>query len=745
MLLLAATAATAQDAPRPPDTPQPGVEITEFSLERLMSRSETVMLQSSADRYAFYIPVSPRADLRQATLKLVYTNSISLLQSRSQIRVRLNGKVLAQAPLSPTHPEGLLRVNLPAELLQPGYNELEFSVAQHYVEQCEDPTAAELWTQIDTAESRLRFVHDRHAVVESLSALDQMVEPLGWDPYGVSILTTGPLQERDMAAGAMISQAFATLLRYRPLQVAHAAARPAVPDDDREPVGRVALLGNPPDTDVVLMGTASDLEPYLTPAIAGEIDGPYLGIARHHADSSRLVLVVSGRDSAEIETAATAIALSGSALPEAASMTVRDLAPPELPRYAHVNAIAPSQRYTFSAFGQPSITMGAGGPDRVEFDVWVPPDLFMPADSMLELHVHMAYGAGADPTSVVNVELNDRFASAIRLVSTEGGVFRDYVINIPAGWMQPGRNTLRFRTYMSPVSEGDVCFTPSDSALLVSLFDDSWLMLTDARHHVELPDLRLFALTGFPHSTPVDGSESHLRLASMDGDTAAAAWTIAGKLSQLSGLPSWLISVGSGPAARGRHEIVVGAVSALPQERRDAAPVAFGPDGLIRPEILRMPEGQPDAATVRSFLPVGRGLAEQETPVRALASVGYRAETDGRSYLLQYESPSAPGKLVTVLTSATPQTLLSGVHRLVQHDLWGSLAGDLAGWRPTSESAATSRVGDRFHIGQPDLRSRASFYFSGRPWLWTAMLGAAALLFVAISVYLLRRRAQRNR
>ena len=99
------------------------------------------MLKSSADQYAFYVPLSPRARLRQATLTLVYTNSISLVASRSQLRVRLNGKVLAQAPLRPDQPEGVLRVNLPPELLEPGYNELAFHVAQHYVEQCEDPTA----------------------------------------------------------------------------------------------------------------------------------------------------------------------------------------------------------------------------------------------------------------------------------------------------------------------------------------------------------------------------------------------------------------------------------------------------------------------------------------------------------------------------------------------------------------------------------------------------------------------------
>jgi hypothetical protein len=745
MVLLAVSAAKAQASVRPPDTAQTTAEVTEFPLERLMSRSESVMLKSSADQYAFYIPLSPRARLQQATLTLVYTNSISLVESRSQLRVRLNGKVLAQAPLKPTQPEGVLRVNLPPELLEPGYNELAFHVAQHYVEQCEDPTAAELWTQIDTTASRLRLVHTQRAVSHRLSALKKMVDPLGWDPYRVTILTADSmLGEGELATGTVVSQALAGMLRYRPLKVAHGTARTTLLEPDEVPVGRVALLDNSLHGDAVLLGTAEELGAYLPPRIAAEIDGPYIGVTHHVADSSRMVLVVSGRNQDEIASAATALALSANALPDAPSMTVRQLELPQLPRYAHANAISAAQRYAFSAFGQQTVTMGSSGPDRTEFDLWVPPDLFMPADSTLELHLHMAYGAGADPTSVVNVELNGRFASAIRMVSPDGGVFRDYVIYIPAGWLQPGRNTVRFRTYMMPASEGDVCFTPSDKALLVSLFDDSWLMLSDARHHVELPDLRLFALTGFPNSTPVDGGESHLRVVGRDGDTAGAAWTIAGKLTQLTGVPPWRTTVGPGPAEDGRHEIVVGAIDALPGDRRNAAPVAFGPNGLIKPEVLSMPEGTPDAASVRNFFRAGRGLAEQQAPVLALAAVGYSAQADGRSFLLQFESPAEPGTLISLLTAQTPQALRMGTDRLVEHDMWGSLAGDIAGWRPAAESAATGRVGNRFHIGQRDLRSWASFYFSSHPLVWTALLGLAMLSFVVTSVYLLRRRAARR-
>ncbi len=113
--------------------------------------------------------------------------------------------------------------------------------------------------------------------------------------------------------------------------------------------------------------------------------------------------------------------------------------------------------------------------------------------------------------------------------------------------------------------------------------------------------------------------------------------------------------------------------------------------------------------------------------------------------MLQFESPVEAGRLVTLVTSVSNSSLRKGVHRLVEFDLWGSLDGDLAIWDSSADSARTTRVGSRFHIGQPDLQSRASFFFSQRPWLWISLLSAAALLFALTSVSLLRRRARRNR
>ncbi len=474
-----------------------------------------------------------------------------------------------------------------------------------------------------------------------------------------------------------------------------------------------------------------------------EIVGPYIGMARHVGDDSRFVLVISGRNTDEIKIAAQAFRLAGAALPDIPGMTVDDAVAPDVPRYANANVIEAGERYGFAGFGGQTTTLG-GGADRMEFEIWLPPDLFVPADSVLEMHVHMAYGAGSDPGSVVNLELNGDFSSAIRLVSQDGGIFRDYVIPIPASWLRPGSNTIRFRAFMAPMSKGDICFAPSDSGLFATIFDDSWLLLTQARHHVELPNLQLTSRTGFPYTTPADGSELHVRATSMNPDVVASAWMLMGKMAQLGGIPPWRATISTGPAEEGRHEIVVGPINELPPTLTDEAPVRFGPNGLLKSVVLEMVEGQRDSETVRGLFSAGQSLAQPPLITQAMASVSYTGNSDGRSYLLQYESPTEAGRLVTLVTSSSGSSLHSGVNRLVEFDLWGSLNGDLAIWDSSQGVARTANIGSTFHIGQRDLQSRASFFFSQRPGLWIGLLIAAALIFALTSVRLLRQRMQKQ-
>jgi len=260
---------------------------------------------------------------------------------------------------------------------------------------------------------------------------------------------------------------------------------------------------------------------------------------------------------------------------------------------------------------------------------------------------------------------------------------------------------------------------------------------------VELPNLQLLSRTGFPYTAPADGSELQGRVGNLDSDTVAAAWTLLGKLAQLGAVPPWQASVTSNSSVpANRHELLVGALPDLPAEIMGGAPVAFGDRGLLKPELLRIPSGQPESRSLRSFFPAGTSLAHAEPAAPALAAVSYEARSGNRAFLLQFESPLSPGRLVSVATAADPRLLKAAVARLVEHDLWGGIAGDLVSWAPDSETVSAATVGSSFHLGEKDISSRASFYFSERPAVWLGLLGSVALVFVFLSVYLLRRRAR---
>jgi hypothetical protein len=742
LLALAATAAGGQEAEAPA---QKGLTSAEVPLASFMPREEAVMLNGAADEYRFSIPYSSRLTIRQAVLDLQWTNSISLIEDRSQLRISLNGEVLGQASLRGQEPEGRIQLNLPATLFRQGYNDLALKASQHYTTECEDPTAPELWTEINPARSLLKLDYELAAIRPSLAEVEHLVSPLATGATFPLDIVTGAGDDiggRLTEVGARIAAGMALRLRYVPLTVTAKTLEPL----PAEPVAGTseARLAGAGTHDVALVGTRAAIAAALPADVAAEITGPYLALLPIAGRPGRFALVVSGTSAEDVLRAAEAFSLAGLRLPDRRGTLVGELAYPELPVYGHVNALEAEQQYRFEAFGMETTTLGSGRTDRLSFETWVPPDLFVPVDASLEMHLHLAYGAGASPASSLALFINDDFVSAIRLGSREGGVFRDYTLLLPATWLQPGPNRIEFRSFMQPEGEGSTCFAPSDQGLMVTLFDDSWLALSAARHHVSLPSLGLMARTGFPYSAPADGRGLHVALADDSAQTQAAAWTLFAKLVQQAGTPLHRASFGAPKDAGDRHMLLAGTTGRIPPALLDQAPVRPGPDVKLTADGLSVPEGRRVSPTLRTWLPPGETVADEPDRRSLPAVVGLDGSTDGTAWLLQFESPSATARLVTLATAATGATLLAGVHDLVRHERWGAVQGSVAAWDPGRELMSTSSAGPRFTLGDVDLQTRASLYFTERPAAWTILIAGAVLAFVFVSVLLLRKRARRQ-
>ena len=438
------------------------------------------------------IAVSAREQVQAATLHLVVSNSISLLTDRSQLAVRVNGRTIAQLQLSSRQPEAAADIRVPAELLRPGYNTLTFAVAQHSTENCEDPDAPELWTEIDTSASTLQLQTELKPLTPTLADLGDLIDPRQWYARPVDIVSAAhPDSDGQLANGSLLAQGIALRLRYleptlRVLDAQRGTGAGVLPG-----LALAPLAG----ADVLLIGTRDALRGELDPQIVARIQTGFLGIYPKPRDPQHFVLVISGRDDSEVNRAARAFAHRELRLPHRDEMLIGELDEPDTVAWSANGTVSGTAPHTFRQLGFTSRTLFPT--ERAEMDVRLPADIYAPEDARVTLYLNFTEGAKMREDSVLNIFLNGRFEQVVALDQQQGAVMRRYRVDIPLRDFRTGANTLSLQPVLVPLVT-DHCTLRSTGNLVLTLFDDSTLTLPPASHFTTLPDLKRLADSGFP-------------------------------------------------------------------------------------------------------------------------------------------------------------------------------------------------------------------------------------------------------
>src|SRR5262249_18027467 len=87
-----------------------------------LTAAKNLELRCVSDERDMEIPIPERWDLKRAIIHLRYTVSANLIPDSSTLVVRVRGRPIAQARLNPQAPEVKLGVEIPTDLLEPGYN-----------------------------------------------------------------------------------------------------------------------------------------------------------------------------------------------------------------------------------------------------------------------------------------------------------------------------------------------------------------------------------------------------------------------------------------------------------------------------------------------------------------------------------------------------------------------------------------------------------------------------------------------
>lgn len=468
---------------------------------------------SSARTLSFVSPETGVAS--QATLRIQYSASPSLIPSLSHINVLLNGTLFATLPIgsantkqmavapgtnpiAPTVGEGNIVpaimeqvVTLPADLLV-HRNTITFQLIGHYTATgCEDPANTSIWAQIDS-KTALEVGGNRMAMANDLNLL-----PL-------------PFFDEDSAKRPIINVVFLAAPSRLQMEAAAAVASWIGVMADYRQASFSVSIGNIPAGDAIVFGAQGSAPGGLSLSQLGlqNVQGATLAVRTNPGDAFGKLLVVAGADDEQVLRSAQALTLNPGAMAgDTAQVAVRLPQPrvaDDAPRW--LNTKRPAQ------LGQMQLrALESDGTAPVDTYLHTAPDIYYGLWRNLRLHLYYRYDpVPLAPRAQMTVSINDAFAASIPLpggdrVSHE----EDVALAVPAEDMAPFANTLRMNFFM-PVAKSGLCQSGGIAHARAIILPDSYLDVEGLPHWAALPNLQLFSNAGFPFTRFADLSQTSI-------------------------------------------------------------------------------------------------------------------------------------------------------------------------------------------------------------------------------------------
>lgn len=669
-------------------------------------------LAGESEQRSWTIFLTAREASAPARISVAYKNALVVMPEASRLRVLLNNQVALELPLASSDGFTTASADIPANALQPGANVVRFQAIQRHRTDCSIQSTYELWTDIDSEATRLSFPG---AVRSDLAP--QTLEDLpavGYDAAGRTTIHIVTSRAEDTALATAIvklSQALALFGRYPNPSV-------VVSEGKGEPDGIGTLT--------VVLGASSDIAPMMAnppdasaQPVVGFVDEPSLGT---------VVLAVTGSGWGAVEAAVEAIA-------------ARVSRPLDVPRtafdtsawfYPDVHMFVGEGSATLDQLGV-TTQQFSGRRFRVTFGVGIPSDFYADAYGEATLLLDAAYTAAVRPASHIDIYVNGQIAATTRIVSTSGGIYRHFPIQIPFRHFRPGVNRIELEAVLE--TEADRACAPNGSATgpdRFVLFDTSAFSMPPFARIGRLPDLAALAGTSFPYNR--QPSPSALVLARSNARTVSAAATLMVRLAMQSTRIVPLIAVP--PANVGnRPAIFVGAASQIPTNvlgvlniSRDIATLWKADSGIaaaagasMRPRLPNDPDtGNTDVLfdQWREKLSDGGGWRGQvsglEDWMKRTFDISFAALSLGQTNAPPFMPKPRNSLLLaqglgpddaapwTLLTAPTDEQLEETTRSLVAIENWSSIRGQYAAYsRSTGAVETTDAVQVSFFQTRP--------------------------------------------
>ena len=675
----------------------------------------------------FGIPLD--AVVVRAHLRLYLTASPALIEQLSHLKVVLNDQVIAAIALPKSDAGREVIRDLELDPLHfTDYNHLRLQFIGHYAMECEDPAHSSLWLALGN-QSRLELELRPLGLRGDLGLLpapffDRRSAARLELPF---VFAAKPTLDTVRAAGVVASW-FGALASYR-------GARFPVLLNRLPAHHGVVFLTNPEAADLL------KLPP---------VDGPTIAVVDHPSDPAVKLLVLQGRDAADLQTAANALVLGQAVLTGASvSVSQADIGR-RRPAYDAPNWLRTDRPVRLGELVDDPEQLQARGhaPDPIRINMRIPPDLLPWHRSGVPMDLKYQYTPPIESdSSRLTISINDQFVKALPLkpggqesVSSRllipllnGGPAqaRDEVL-LPA-FEIGSDNQAQFR-FSLDYPHDERCKSLPEDSLRSALDPDSTIDFSGFPHYTAMPNLALFANAGFPFTKYADLAETTVVLP--DQPTAPDLETllfVLGRTGRITGAPALryqLIGTGALGKAGDSDLLLIGAGrggDTLAAWSKDLAVLLDGKQRQLR--ALTRPSG----------------LAGNAPPPPSPAATPWQVAVQAEgpfAAIIGFQSPLQPGRSVVALASTAPEQEADIVNALEDGALVSRIRGDTVLIRG---HGVDSFQGEQpYFVGQLSWWQRLWFWMSRYPLLLTGLGVVAALLF-AVWVYGVFRRAAARR
>ena len=673
-----------------------------------------------------FVAFSLRSDevVASASMKLRLSLSPGLDPQNSQLSVLINGEIVHSMALN-TEQSGddEVEFEISPYVMLPD-NSMEFRVLAQTLgqDQNADNRRADkrVWVQISNT-STLSFTVNRLALSPNLNNL-----PAPFFDYRDNAKLVLPFAFARKPAKAMVEAAAIVASYWGSLASFRRASFPVL-------YGEI-----PPGNGIVFLTKTALLDGFE----AIDIAGPSLEIIVNPSDQFSQLLLIKGRDEAELLVAAKALSM-GNLLVSGSFIDV--LEPVQQPRqYYDAPAWLPANRpATFGEIEETANLQGYGlSPGLLTLNFNTAPDIFLWGDKGIPVTVNFRYpdSQWIDlENSRLDALINNQYIASTRLdtakqssLTASDFIQHSWRFTIPP-YLIYGENQLQF--YFDLKGHAGVQSNALPERLRVAIDPDSSIDISSIYRYAKMPNLAYLAQSGLPFSRKADLSETAViaPAGGFDKFTLQTLLTLIGAIGGKTEYPALgvkVIDAQTTDAFPNHDFLLLGNFDNQPLLQRwsEHAPLKFDQT------TISVADKSPFSLFRYKFKTL---LGEKERiPDRIVIP-----RSSNFAAIYSHQSPLNPQKTVVGLVANQPQDLVNLANALSSAEQSASIKDDLV--VVNEQGVSSFAAADPYFVGHLPVYVRIQWYIHSNVWLVPLLL-IAGVTIVGVSAFTLAKRRARK-